>query len=84
MAILKSFRAPNGVPVSYHRVGRVEGKVPDLTVHVQSWVDEETYAAGFPAAFTHYVPFDASALVTQMELAALTLQDLEGGERTDP
>jgi hypothetical protein len=79
MPILKSFTAPNGVPVSYHRLGQVEGRLPDLTVQVHSYVDREAFLAGKPPAFAHYLPFDARLLVEMFEQAALGLEALAGG-----
>lgn len=79
MPILKTTRAPNGVTVSYHRLGAVEGRFPDLTVQVQSWVDREAYLQGLPPSFNFYAPFDARGLLGQFEQAALAVQDLAGG-----
>jgi hypothetical protein len=79
MPILKTFRAPNGITVSYCRLGNVEGRFPDLVVQVQCWVDEAAYLQGTPPAYAHYVPFTATALRDELEHAALALPDLTGG-----
>lgn len=79
MPILKSFRAPNGVTVSYCRLGQVEGNFPDLVVQVRCWVDRDAYMQGLPPSFAHYAPFDASAMLGTFEQAALGLADLAGG-----
>ncbi len=79
MPILKPFTAPNGVPVSYHRLGNVEGRFPDLSVQVQSYVDREAFLAGRPPAYMHYIAFDASAMAATLEQAALAIEGLAGG-----
>lgn len=82
MPILKTFTAPNGVTVTYHRLGQVEGRFPDLVAQVHSWVDRDAYLQGMPPAFVSYAPFNAEAWVAQVEQAALGLQDLTDGTLT--
>lgn len=79
MPIIKPFTAPNGTPVSYHRLGRFEGQFPDLTVQVQCYVDRETFLAGKPPAFSYYMPWDARSLVDSLEQAALNMEAFAGG-----
>ena len=79
MPILKTVRAPNGVTVSYHRLGAVEGQFPDLVVQVKAWVDRDAYLQGGPPSFVNYAPFDGRALIGQFEQAALAVEALAGG-----
>lgn len=79
MPILKSFIAPNGVTVTYHRLGQVEGRFPDLVAQVHSWVDRDAFLQGMPPAFVSYAPFNAEAWAVQVEQAALGLPDFTGG-----
>ena len=74
MPIIRSIVAPNGAPVTYHKLASLELSAPFdvVRVTIQSWADSGSYLTGANPVWTWYCP------VPYASLGANVLSAIEG------
>ena len=79
MALFKKITSPNGIPVEYHRIIKAEllGDSDVVTVQVGSWVSEESFVSGAPAAWNTYTGVPSGNLYAVIQTQLLQTQDFE-------
>jgi hypothetical protein len=80
MPFTKTFTAPNGATLNFHKVTRIEVVNDVLTYTVQSWVSEADYLASKPALWNSYlIGTIPPGLLASMEDAARLTPEFSGG-----
>lgn len=74
MPFTKTFTAPNGAVLTYHRVGKAEVFPDNASFWIQSWVDEQAFLDGKPPLYN--TPMQINSVLTL--LAQLETSVVEG------
>lgn len=79
MALFKKTTSPNGIPVEYHRIIKAEllGDSDTINVQVGSWVSEESFVSGAPAAWNTYTGVTSNNLYVILQTQLLQTQEFE-------
>lgn len=81
MSFTKTFIAPNGATLSYHKVGNIDTRGDVVSYTVQSWTSQADYLAGAsPLWNTHEVGPTPAGFVAAIEALAVLNPDFAGAE----